>query len=72
MPNKPLLEKSCGRASIVEDRRIKAERMSEPPMFLESTLNLSVNEMTAIELAEEAAGAKPQLWESNGACCVVL
>ena len=67
MSNKPLLDKSCRPVSMAEDRRIRAERMSEPPVFLESTLNLSVDEMTAIELAEETAGAKPQLTESSGA-----
>ena len=64
---KPLLDKSCRPVSLEEDKQIRAERMSEPPVFLESTNNLTVEEMTAIELEEETAGAKPQLSESSAA-----
>ena len=41
--------------------------MSEAPGFLESTNNLTVEEMTAIEFEEETAGANPQLSESSAA-----
>ena len=75
IPNKPLLGMSCRSVSMAEDKRIRAERMSEPPVFPKSSLNLSIDEMTAIGLAEEAAVAKPQLTESIGAslwlCCFI-
>ena len=32
MSNKPLLDKSCPPVSLEEDRRIRAESMSEPPI----------------------------------------
>ena len=66
--------------SLEEDRRIRAERMSDPLVFLESTFNPTMEERTTIELAEadeleEAAGVKPLLSESSAAylwlCCVI-
>ena len=65
MSNKPLLDKSCRPVSLEEDRRIRAERMSEPPVVLETEFNLTVEERMAIELAEDCEGAKPQLSESS-------
>ena len=61
MTRKPLLDKSCRAVSAAEDRRIRRERMSEPPVYLESELSLTVDERIAIEEAEEAEGQRPQL-----------
>ena len=74
MSNKTLLDKSCRPVSLEEDRRIRAERMSEPPVILESEVKLTVEERIAIEIEEEAAGSKlPQLSESSASylwlCC---
>ena len=75
MSNKPLLDKSYRPLSLEEDRRIRAERMSEPPVFLESEVKLTVEERRAIEIEEEAAGSKPQLSESSASylwlCCFI-
>ena len=75
MSNKPLLDKSCRPVSLEEDRRIRAERMSEPPILLESEFKLTVEERMAIELEDENAGAKPQLPETSAAylwlCCFI-
>ena len=60
MSNRPFLDKSCRPVSLEEDRRIRAERMSEPPVVSESDFNHTVEERMAIELAEECEGAKPQ------------
>ena len=65
MTHKPLLDKSCRAVSAEEDRRIRRERMSEPPVYLESELNLTVDERIAIEEAEEAEGQRPQLAAGN-------
>ena len=61
MTQKPLLLKSCRAVSAEEDRRIRRERMSEPPVYLESELSLTVDERIAIEEAEEAEGQRPPL-----------
>ena len=61
MTQKPLLDKSCRAFSAEENRRIRRERMSEPPVYLESELSLTVDERIAIEEAEEAEGQRPQL-----------
>ena len=49
------------------------EKMSEPPIVLESEFKLTVEERMAIEREEETAGAKPQLSETSAAylwlCC---
>ena len=75
MSNRPLLDKSCRPVSLEEDRRIRAERMSEPPVILESEFKLTVEERIAIEIEEEASGAKPQLSETSAAylwlCCFI-
>ena len=75
MSNRPLLDKSCSPVSVEEDRRIRAERMSEPPVILESEFRLTVEERVAIEIEEEAAGAKPKLAETSAAylwlCCFI-
>ena len=75
MSNKPLLDKSCRPVSLEEDRRIRAERMSEPPVILESEVKLTVEERIAIEIEEEAVGSKPQLSESSSSylwlCCFI-
>ena len=61
MTQKPLLDKTCRAVSAEEDRRIRRERMSEPPVYLESELSLTVDERIAIEEAEEAEGQRLQL-----------
>ena len=61
MMQMPLLDKACRPVSAEEDRRIRRERMSEPPVFLESELSLSVDERVVIEEAEAAAGGRPVL-----------
>ena len=61
MTQKPLLDKSCRAVSAEEYRRIRRERMSEPPVYLESELSLTVDERIAIEEAKEAEGQRPQL-----------
>ena len=75
MSNMPLLDKSCRPVSLEEDRRIRAARVSEPPVILESDVKLTVEERIAIEREEEAAGAKPELSESSASylwlCCFI-
>ena len=65
MMQMPLLDKACRPVSAEEDRRIRRARMSEPPVFLESQLSLSVDERVAIEEAEAVAGGKPVLGEES-------
>ena len=65
MMQMPLLDKACRPVSAEEDRRIRRARMSEPPVFLESELSLSVDERVAIEEAEAVAGGKPVLGEES-------
>ena len=65
MSNRPLLDRSCRPVSLEEDKRIRAERMSEPPVILESEFKLTVEERIAIEIEEEASGAKPKLTETS-------
>ena len=75
MSNRPLLDKSCRPVSLDEDRRIRAARVSEPPVILESEVKLTVEERIAVELEEEAAGSKPELSESSASylwlCCFI-
>ena len=52
MMQMPLLDKACRPVSAEEDRRIRRARMSEPPVFQESELSLTVDERIAIEEAE--------------------
>ena len=65
MMQMPLLDKACRPVSAEEDRRIRQARMSEPPVFLESELSLTVDERIAIEEAVAAAGGKPALSEES-------
>ena len=65
MMQMPLLDKACRPVSAEEDRRIRRARMTEPPVFLESELSLSVDERVAIEEAEAVAGGKPVLGEES-------
>ena len=51
MTHRPLLDKSCRLVSAEEDRRIRRARLTEPPVFLESALKLTVEERIAIEEA---------------------
>ena len=61
MTHRPLLDKSCRPVSAEEDRRIRRARLTEPPVFLESALKLTVEERIAIEEAEAEEGARPHL-----------
>ena len=53
MTQRPLLDKSCRAVTAEEDRRIRRKRMSEPPVFMETELSLTVEERIAIEEEEE-------------------
>ena len=48
MTQRPLLDKSCRAVTAEEDRKIRRERMSEPPVFMETELSLTVEERIAI------------------------
>ena len=61
MTHRPLLDKSCRPVSADEDRRIRLARSTEPPVFMETDLNLTVEERMAIEEAEATEGARPHL-----------
>ena len=69
MMQMPLLDKACRPVSAEGDRRIRRARMSEPPVFLESKLSLTVDKRIAIEEAEAAAGGKPALREESVLVC---
>ena len=60
MMQKPLLDKACRPVSAEEDRRIRRERMTEPPVFLET-----VDERIAMEEAEASAGERPTLCQES-------
>ena len=64
MTHRPLLDKSCRLVSAEEDRRIRRARLTEPPVFLESALKLTVEERIAIE-AEAEEGARPHLQDES-------
>ena len=61
MIKRHLLDKSCRPVSAAEDRRTRKERMSEHPVYLESTLSLPVQENIAIEEEEMASDLRAQL-----------
>ena len=61
MTQRPLLDKSCRPVSLAEDKRIRLERMTEPPVYLESPLGLSLSERVALEREEEESGGRPEL-----------
>ena len=65
MTHKPLLDKSCRPVSAEEDRRIRRARLTEPPVFLESALKLTVEERIAIEEAEAEEDARPHLQDES-------
>ena len=65
MTQRPLLDKSCRAVTAEEDRRIRRERMSEPPVFMETELSLTVEERIAIEEEEEEEGQRPLLPEGS-------
>ena len=59
--------------SAEEDRRIRAERTSERPVFLESPLGLTVDERKATEMTE--ADDRPKFGDSGASylwlCCFI-
>ena len=61
MTKRPLLDKPCRPVSRKEDRRIRMERMSEPPVFLASLLELTVDESIAIDMTDAELGEKPEV-----------
>ena len=61
MTQRPLLDKSCRPVSAEEDRRIRLERMVEPPVYLESPLGLSLSEREELERIEAEAPSRPNL-----------
>ena len=63
--HKPLLDKSCRPDSAEEDRRIRRARLTEPPVFLQSALSLTVKERIAIGEAEAEEEARPQLLDGS-------
>ena len=65
MTHRPLLDKSCRLVSAEEDRRIRRARLTEPPVFLESALKLTVEERKAIEEADAEEGARPHLQDES-------
>ena len=65
MTQRPLLDKSCRPVTTEEDRRIRRARLTEPPLFLESALGLTVDERIAIKEAEAERGSKPQLPDAS-------
>ena len=60
--------RSCRPVSAEEYRRICLARMSEPPVFLESSLNLSIEELIAVEEVEAAAEKRPILEAETVEC----
>ena len=65
MTQRPLLDKCYRAVTAEEDQRIRRERMSEPPVFMESELSLTVEERIAIEEEEEEESQRPQLSEES-------
>ena len=61
MTHRPLPDKSCRPVSADEDRRIRLARSTDPPVFMETDLNLTVEERMVIEEAEATEGARPHL-----------
>ena len=59
MNHRPLLDKSCWPVLAEEDRKIRLERMVEPPVCLESTLGLSLEERVELEKEEAEENARP-------------
>ena len=57
----PSLDKACRTVTAEENTRIRQERMTEPPVHLESELSLSVDERIAIEEADAPSGERPTL-----------
>ena len=51
--------------STEEDRRVRRARLTDPPVFLESALGLTVEERVAIEDAEAEEGLRPQLQDGS-------
>ena len=56
-----LLDKSCRSVSLEEDRRIRLARMTKPPVYLESTLSLTVEQRIVMEEAAAASSVRPLL-----------
>ena len=63
----PLLDKSCRPVSADDDKRIRLERMVEPPVYLESPISLSLEERVSLEREVEEEGARPVLSTASAA-----
>ena len=61
MTQRPLLDKSCRPVSSEEDRRIRLERMIEPPVSLDSPISLSLEDRVALEREAEEENSRPVL-----------
>ena len=67
MTQRPLLDKSCRPVSAEEDKRIRLDRMVEPPVYLESPISLSLEERVALEREVEEEGSRPVLPDGSAA-----
>ena len=54
MTQRRLLDKLCGPVSAYENRQIRVEQMTEPPLYLEALLGWSLMERVALEQDLEA------------------
>ena len=68
MTQRPLLDKSCRTVIADEDRRIRLERMVEPPVYLESPIAMSVVERIAIEESSAQVEVRPALTKESSSC----
>ena len=57
----PLIDKASRPVKAEEDRRIRQERMTEPPVYLEWELSLTVEERIEIEESEASSAERPTL-----------
>ena len=67
MTKRPLLDKSCRPVTAAEERRIRIARMTEPPVYLESPLGLSLEARVALEQDSEADVVLPNLGTESSA-----
>ena len=51
--------------SAEEDKRVRLERMVEPPVYLESPISLSLEERVALEREAEEENSRPVLSEES-------
>ena len=61
MTQRPLLDKSCCPVTAEEEQRIKLERMTELPVYLEPALSLTLEQRMALEQESETEANRPTL-----------